>query len=380
MSKVFILHPSSLRQAQGRLFILAFLILHPFGEPRAGPSCFNLAFSAPYASVERGYQLTFPADEGSHPEFRTEWWYATGWLASASGKPFGFQVTFFRTRLFEENANPSAFAPRQILFAHAAIADERAAKLVHDEIAAREGFGLAGAKEGEMNVWIKDWHFRDAGDYYSARVHADEFALDLRLTPTQAPLLQGDEGFSRKGTSVESASHYYSLPQLAVSGSVTVDGKIEAVMGKAWLDHEWSSTLLEDEAVGWDWIGINLADGAALMAFQIRDKKGGKHWAGGSYRSAQGSVGTFGPDEISFTPLKMWQSPRTGTTYPIEWRVRAGEVELMISPLMEDQELNARTSTGTLYWEGAVRAYRKGELIGKGYLELTGYNKPLRLD
>jgi predicted secreted hydrolase len=339
-----------------------------------------LLFVTAYAPVEREYELVFPRDEGSHPQFRTEWWYATGWLETKSGESLGFQITFFRSRPFSEIENPSAFAPEHILFAHAAIADANKGKLVHEQRSARAGFDLAGAKEREMNVWIRDWIFRREHKHYIARVQAEQFELDLKFMPEQRPLLQGDRGFSRKGKNAESASHYYSLPQLAVTGSLSRDGKSEIVSGNAWLDHEWSSTLLEADAVGWDWIGINLADGGALMVFQIRDSRGREHWAGGSYRDRDGALRTFGPEQIEFTALSHWKSPRSGTTYPIEWRVMVADFEVTLRPMMQDQELDARSSTGALYWEGAVRAYQNGELAGRGYLELTGYDKPLRLN
>jgi predicted secreted hydrolase len=339
---------------------------------------FMLLFA--YAAVDRDHHIVFPEDEGSHPDFRIEWWYATGWLSTSAGAPLGFQVTFFRTRPFSEMANPSAFAPRQIILAHAALADPAEGRLKHAQQSARAGFGLAGAEEGEMNVWIDDWSFRREADRYIARVYSDDFSFELSLQATQAPLLQGERGFSRKGNNPESASHYYSLPQLEVTGVLRRDGNSDHVTGTAWLDHEWSSTLLEPDAVGWDWIGINLEDGAALMAFQIRNANGAEHWAGGTLRTRDGEVRTFGVAEIDFIPLRSWRSPRSGTIYPVEWRVHAGQLDVTLVPLMHDQELDARGTAGALYWEGAVRAYRDGMLLGKGYLEMTGYNAPLRLD
>ena len=333
-----------------------------------------------YAAVERDYVIVFPRDEGSHPAFRTEWWYATGWLETRPGAPLGFQVTFFRSRPFATLENPSAFAPEQILFAHAAIADANNGRLLHEQRSARAAFALAGATEGEMNVWIRDWTFRREGDSYRASIHADDFSFDLELDATQPALLQGDRGFSRKGKNLSSASHYYSLPQLSVSGTLVREGREEKVTGVGWLDHEWSSTLLETPAVGWDWTGINLDDGGALMLFQIRDADGAEHWAGGSLRQPAGGVRSFHPDEIEFVPLRTWRSPRSGTIYPIEWSIRAADVEWTLTPLMVDQELDTRGSTGAIYWEGAVLVHREGKLAGKGYLELTGYHKPLRLN
>jgi predicted secreted hydrolase len=123
------------------------------------------------------------------------------------------------------------------------------------------------------------------GNRYQARVHGEDFAYDLALDATAPPLLNGRDGFSSKAADPRHASYYYSRPQLAVSGSVSLQGRAEAVSGHAWLDHEWSSELLPDGAQGWDWVGINLADGSALMAFRLRDTSGNPQWAAGSLRS-----------------------------------------------------------------------------------------------
>lgn len=336
--------------------------------------------STDYPPVAPGTELRFPRDEGSHPRYRTEWWYVTGWLDDAAGRPLGFQVTFFRSRPRVNEANPSRFLPRQLLFAHAAVSDPRSGHLLHDERAARAGFGLAQAAEGKADVMIEDWSLRRQGDTYRAWIPAQGFTLDLEFAPTQPPLLQGQGGFSRKGPRPESSSYYYSLPHLRVSGSLTREGKRVAVRGEAWFDHEWSSTLMDEEAKGWDWIGINLADGGALMVFRMRNARGGAHWAGGTLRRADGSVRTFAPDEIEWTPLRRWRSPRTGVEYPVQWQVRAGDLSVRLDPLMDDQESDSRKSTGTLYWEGAVRALSAdGKVLGRGYLELTGYGSELRL-
>lgn len=323
-----------------------------------------------------GYTIRFPHDEGSHPEFRTEWWYVTGWLQRA-GKPLGFQITFFRTRLETRDDNPSAFTPQHILIAHTAISDPALEKLQHDQHAARAGFSLAGAGQGRVDVWIDDWSLQQKNGVYHARIPARDFQLDMALTATQPPLLQGTNGLSRKGPRAESASYYYSLPQLRAEGTLTHGGKPAPVTGTAWLDHEWSSSYMDNEATGWDWIGINLADGGALMAFRMRNKQFGKLWAGGALRDRQGHSRSFAPGEVVFTPHRKWQSPRTGTIYPVSWTVKAGALDIEIEPMMDDQENDTRLSTGTVYWEGAIRAVQHGKTIGWGYLELTGYWRPL---
>jgi predicted secreted hydrolase len=338
------------------------------------------AFAADdYPEVTAGYKLSFPRDYGSHPSFRNEWWYITGWVRDSSGVALGIQVTFFRNRPRVAEGDPSRFAPQQLLFAHVAVADPRHGRLRHDQRAARSGFGLAEASEGTTAVWIDDWSLTMNEATYVARISARDLSLDLRFTPTQAVLAQGDSGYSRKGPAARESSYYYSEPQLAVSGRVTTpDGDAE-VTGTAWLDHEWSSEPLAPGATGWDWVGLNLDDGGALMVFRIRDRFGNALWAGGAYRSRDGIAKTFERGEIDFVAERHWRSPRTQAEYPVAMAVHAGRSQLAIEPLMDDQELDARAGTGTIYWEGAVRAVDAGREVGRGYLELTGYWKPLKL-
>ncbi|MCM2313380.1 MAG: carotenoid 1,2-hydratase, partial [Steroidobacteraceae bacterium] len=209
-----------------------------------------------YPPVVRGAELEFPRDEGAHPDHRIEWWYVTGWVQDEQGAPLGFQVTFFRVRPGLGESNPSRFAPRQVLFGHAAVAEPAHGRLRHAERSAREGFELSYARGGRVDVQIDDWSLRSDGTRYRAVVRGDDFSLQLDLDPRQPPLLQGDRGFSRKGPAESSASYYYSWPHLAVGGEITIDGRRRAVTGEAWFDHEWSSDVMDDEARGWDWMGI----------------------------------------------------------------------------------------------------------------------------
>ena len=326
--------------------------------------------------------LVFPRDHGAHPDFRTEWWYVTGWLKTASNEDLGFQVTFFRTRTPYASDNPSAFAPRQVLLAHAALADPKLGRLRHDQRAARPALEVAGAAEATTRVWIDAWRLGLEGQVYRAVIPARDFGLDLSCTARSAPLLQGANGVSRKGREDSEASYYYSRPGLAVSGSIERGAGPEAVTGRAWLDHEWSSQYMASGAAGWDWIGINLEEGGALMAFRMRGKDGGVLYAGGTLMRADGQAEALAPGDIEFSALRQWRSPRTGTAYPVAMRVRTKDTAWRIEPLFDDQELDSRSSTATIYWEGAVRAFREGAgaaPAGSGYLELTGYWRPMRL-
>jgi predicted secreted hydrolase len=341
-----------------------------------------LANAAPptFAPVVPGRALQFPQDFGAHPEHRTEWWYVTGWLDGPDGKPLGFQVTFFRSRTEHDPANPSAFAPKQLIIGHAALSDPASGRLAHDQRSAREGFGLAWAKTGDTDLKLDDWTMRRGPDgRYRVSVRGTELAFELQLAPTQPLLLQGEAGFSRKGPKPGHASYYYSEPHLQVTGTVTRHGKPAAVKGSAWLDHEWSSQVLETNAAGWDWLGANLDDGGALMAFQIRGKDGGRLWAHATLRDGAGRVTQYGPDQVTFTPQTLWKSPRTGASYPVAATIATGTMRWQLKPLQADQELDSRRSTGAVYWEGAVTVERDGRRLGRGYLELTGYVDPMKL-
>ena len=205
-----------------------------------------------------------------------------------------------------------------------------------------------------------------------------EFLLDLDFAPTQQVLLEGQNGLSRKGPLAAQASYYYSLPHLAVLGSIMRGGKTVAVKGAAWLDREWSSSYLDPNASGWDWTGLNLDDGGALMAFVMRGADGRAIWAGGTLRAADNTVNVLKPEDVRFETLRRWRSPRTGTDYPVERRLTiklpSGERRFSLKPLLDDQELDSRNAGGPVYWEGAVQTQG-----GRGYLELTGYFQPLKM-
>jgi predicted secreted hydrolase len=323
--------------------------------------------------------ITFPRDHGAHPDYRTEWWYITGRVEAAS-REFGFQVTFFRTRVDGTQGMQSRFAARQLVFAHAAVTDVRGRKLRHDQRIAREGFEVASAASDDTRLRLRDWSLaRASSGAYRARVEGNEFSLDLQFTPTQPLLLQGRDGLSRKGPRPQQASYYYSHPQLAATGALTLQGKRFEVSGKAWLDHEWSEEVLDPNAVGWDWIGMNLDNGGALTAFRLRKADGSALWSGGSFRAADGSLTNFDQGEIEFTAQRHWTSTLSKASYPVEWIVRTPAGVFTVKAVLDEQELDSRASTGAMYWEGLSRLLdSNGSPVGVGYLEMTGYAQRLR--
>lgn len=335
-------------------------------------------------------RITFPRDAGAHPDFATEWWYVTGCAAVAGdAAAFGFQLTFFRSRVPQTQGMRSSLAARQLVFAHAALTDVKARKLWHDQRMARWSGDAPGqnpadtawASAQDTRIRLRDWTLEHQGDGLEARLRCTDFALSLNLTPSQPVLLQGDQGLSRKGPDVRQTSYYYSLPHLQVRGELELRGKRHTVGAgsTAWLDHEWSQEMLHPDAVGWDWIGINLLDGSALTAFRLRSQQGQTLWDGGSFRSA-GKLFTFHRGEVEFKALRTWKSPLSMANYPVEWLVRTPADFYTVRALVDDQEMDSRASTGAIYWEGLCEVLDSNQrLVGRGYLEMTGYATPIRL-
>ncbi len=359
---------------------------HPFDRPTRR-HCLLLALAglAPPAQALKARTLAFPRDFGAHPDLRTEWWYITGHAKADGGRELGFQLTFFRSRVDVAQGLRSRFAARQLIFAHAAVTDLAGARLLHDQRIAREGFGLAQAATEDTDVRLDGWTLQRSGSpaqsHYRARLAARDFSLELDFASTQPLLLQGEQGLSRKGPDARQASHYYSQPQLQAQGRITLGKQALPVQGRAWLDHEWSEELLHPEARGWDWIGMNLDDGSALTAFVLRRGDGSALWAGGSFRSEGGSPRNFAPDAVHFKPLRWWTSPLTQARYPVDWQVDTPAGRFEVRARLDAQELDSRPSTGAVYWEGLSDLLdAQGRRVGRGYLEMTGYAAPLRMN
>ncbi|HTT09777.1 MAG TPA: lipocalin-like domain-containing protein [Burkholderiaceae bacterium] len=327
--------------------------------------------------------LAFPRDHGAHPEFRVEWWYLTAVLEGVDGgTALGIQVTFFRVRTQIDAANPSRFAAHQLLFGHAALADAGRASLLVDQQIARLGSGAVRVATHDTDIALNRWRFarRDDGRF-ECEVAARGFRLRFVATPSQPVLLQGGHGFFPKETQGAYASYYYSVPQLRLEAEILRDDRKLVTRGIGWLDHEWASTLLEPAATGWDWIGMNLDDGAALTAFQTRRKGDDAVLFAYASMRAAGEVQPrlFAQDQVRFEPLAHWESPRTRARYPVAQRIAVGGRVFETRPLFADQELDARPTGSAIYWEGASTLSENGTRVGRGYLELTGYAGPLTL-
>jgi predicted secreted hydrolase len=330
--------------------------------------------------------LSFPEDFGAHEEFRTEWWYYTGNLQTPEGRHFGFELTIFRVSVLPPTAElpaDSQWYSRSLYFAHFAISDIAGERFYAFERYSRPGPGLAGAQVEPYRVWIEDWSIaeQETGVYHLQASQA-EIALDLTLIDEMGVVLHGENGYSRKGQSPTNASYYYSQPRLRADGFVKVNGEQYPVSGLAWKDHEFSTSVLDKDQIGWDWFSLQFADGAALMLFQLRERNGGISAASsGTFITADGTPQPLQKEDFEITVLDEWRSPYTQGLYPAAWELRLAEPDclLQVQPWMADQELSFPT---VRYWEGAVHFEGTCNGVpasGNGYVELTGYSGNLPL-
>jgi predicted secreted hydrolase len=332
-----------------------------------------------YATPDRAVVL--PADHVSHPDYKIEWWYYTGNIDDAGGRRFGYQLTFFRVGVDPAPENPSRWAVRDLHMAHFAISDLGAGQFHAFDRLQRTGAGWAGASTERYAVWNGDWRAEAQPDG-SHRVQARDggLAIDLVLRGTDRVVMHGRNGYSRKGRDPSNASHYYSLPRLDTRGAITIEGRRVEVSGASWMDHEFGTSMLEADQLGWDWFALQLEDGRDIMLYQMRRRDGGRDpFSTGSIVARDGGVTRLGAGDYTLDPAETWRSPKTGARYPVRWRVSipSQRLSLEVRAAMNQQELHTPESTGVTYWEGAVdvSGQSSGQAArGRGYMELTGYS------
>lgn len=330
----------------------------------------------PFRDALEPVEFRYPRDHGAHFDFQTEWWYFTGNLVSEDGSRFGYQLTIFRRGLSPGLAQRSSeLAANHLYFAHLALSDIASGEHRALERFSRGAAGLAGAAIEAMEVHLGDWTVQMDDQRIELQAAQDDLQLTLSMRPRKPPVAHGDRGLSAKGERPGNASYYVSLTDLETTGWIEVRGRRTQVQGSSWFDHEWGTSALGPEAVGWDWFGLQLEDGRDLMLFQLRRRDGGvEPFSGGTLVAADGRAHHLTLDQVSLSVLESWRSPESGAEYPIRWRIQipSAGLDLQVEPLLQDQE----NRLGIVYWEGAVRV--TGSHQGLGYLELTGYSADLQ--
>jgi predicted secreted hydrolase len=363
---------SCLTQAQGNLPSPSSLTLLP------------AVAASPFALVTQPQGFQFPQDHGPHPDYQTEWWYYTGNLETAQGQALGYQLTFFRRGLAPgPQAGPADFSTDEIYFAHLAVTDPSDREHVFFERFSRGSAGLSGASGSPYRVWLEDWSaagLDPSGNQVRLQARQGSWAIDLQLLATRPIVEQGDHGLSQKGRSSGNASYYLSFTRMLTQGTLLLDGHKVSVSGQSWFDHEWGTSALEADEIGWDWFGLQLSDGRDLLLYQIRRADGSiSPYSSGTLVAPDGSSRPLSAGQVVLQVLGQWRSPGSGATYPSGWRLHipSEDIDLQIEPRLADQEMRL----SFVYWEGAVvvsGASAGGAVEGSGYVELTGYKQSMQ--
>jgi predicted secreted hydrolase len=321
-----------------------------------------------YRQALPGYSYQFPRDHFEHQDFRTEWWYYTGNVTGAKGERFGFELVFFRQGTGETSGNQSAWAVHDLYLAHAALTDAKGKKFLYDERINRAGPGIAGASFEKRKIWNGNWSSAWERETQTLDAVTENFRFHLQLKPEKPYVIQGENGVSQKGDGPGRASHYVSFPLLAVTGNINAN----PVNGRAWMDHEWFTEQLAPDQIGWDWFSIQLDNRTELMLFDLRQKDNSiDPHSSGTFIDANGAAHHLRREDFSLQPLAY------AGKYPVAWRVRVPSLNIDVTSkaVLPNQELRAKQG-GPSYWEGAVDY--SGTHTGAGYVEMTGYDGPVK--
>jgi predicted secreted hydrolase len=373
--------------------VVSFLITLALGAAQA-PSP-NSQAPSPWSEARAGYVYSFPRDHAAHPDKKIEWWYYTGNVKAADGRRFGFQITFFRIGIDYAPTNPSKWAVRDLYMTHLAVSDAAGQRYRFAEKLSRGGPGLAGAESDRYYTWNDDWRATLVGNrepgagnrpQHTLVASSPQAGIDLVLDEGKPPVIHGINGINQKGARPGNASHYYSLTRMPTKGTLQIDGEKFQVSGETWMDHEFSTSFLEPEQRGWDWLSIQLSDNRELMLYVMR-RADGTHdpRSSGTLVDANGKSTHLSDKDFTLTPGRATFTSKNGAVYPIEWTaaVPAHDITLQITTPLEDQELSLIQSTGVAYWEGMIdvtgQTGKAGRQVvrGTGYLEMTGYHGSL---
>jgi len=346
----------------------------------------TLCAQSPYEAAQPGYHYQVPRDYFDHPTYQSEWWYYTGNVTAANGHQFGFELTFFRQAVDRESAKDKPWDVRDVYLAHLALSDLDGGKFYHTERLNRHGPEIAGSSEAEQKVWNGNWQVRWNGDDQKLQALDQNFAIRLNLHPEKPPVIQGENGITQKSAGAGHASHYISLTRITTNGEIDLNGESYEVTGLSWMDHEFFTTQLDAEQIGWDWLSIQLTDHTELMLYHFRRKDGSiDPYSAGTYIDARGHSTHLRASDFTMQPSgETWQSLATKAVYPVSWKIQIPQfgIALEAKTLLPSQELTGQSKLAPSYWEGAVRltGTRNTRLLtGAGYLELTGYGHPIAL-
>jgi predicted secreted hydrolase len=341
---------------------------------------------AQYKTALPGYRYEFPRDHFNHQEFQTEWWYTTGNLTATDGHRYGFELTFFRRGVDRDPGKNEPWDIQDLYLAHLALSDLEGGKFYHAERTSRAGPGLAGIDAQQKHIWNGNWEIRWSGEEEILKVVDESFSLSFSLRSEKPPVIHGENGVSQKAVGAGHASHYISFTRLQTKGTIEMAGKSIDVRGTSWMDHEFFTHSMVAEQVGWDWLSVQLEDNTELMLHAFRRKdRSTDPFSSGTYVDALGKSMHLTAADFRLVPTgETWTSSVTTAKYPVAWSVEIPKLGLKLAATtrLKSQELAGGSKIAPSYWEGAIgiEGMRGGTSVrGVGYLEMTGYDRPVEM-
>lgn len=316
-----------------------------------------------------------------------QWWRCTGHLGGADGHRYDFSLTIFRydaaigtTRPHEAHETGETWAGGVTYAATLGIVDEARRAFSQAERHERAARGIASAAYDRIDLRVADWTIADASprahSRTSLRLRANtaNASLDLDLDATKPPFAFSDGEVD--------------VPSMRANGSLAFDGVARKVRGDAWLDTTFGTRARAAGALGWDRFTIELDDGRAMLYAFERKRDGSRVVVRATLFDRSGRANRLplapGRYRLGTKAAAGWRSLVTGARYPNVWGLNIPELDMQTSlePVLYEQEIVA--SGGVPFWSGAVefydvRPWSQGLRLGRGYVELTGYAKPVDL-
>ncbi|HYA85778.1 MAG TPA: lipocalin-like domain-containing protein [Nitrospirota bacterium] len=327
-----------------------------------------------WREVVPGDSIMLPSDLYVQRGYRIQWWYFTGHLYDTQKRAFGFELTFFVAGV-QKRPYRSKFGVNTIYLANFAISDIEGKKFYHFSNADSGTYGFAGADSRRLHVWVGKDTLEGDLTRMLIKAHAQDADLDLVLIPKKPIILNGNKGYSRKSEeSPRIASLYFSCTDLETTGTVKLGPTLFTVHGKSWFDREISSHGLAKDETGWDWFAIQLDDGREIMIYALRKKDGSiDRYSSGTVVNTDGNLKHLVRDDYRIEVLSSYTSRKTGIRYPSKWEITvpSENLQLLVTPSLEDQEFTRDQAMGGPYWEGTCTV--EGSARGEAYAEMTGY-------
>ena len=218
-----------------------------------------------YPYTPAGSKISFPADEGWHPDEPVEWWYISGHLiGEVTGTNYSFMISYFHSpksgfdgfRIFNLSNDDTGQFLTDVL-------------PLNYNILARDSLNIqAQIFMGDIETWINK---TDSDGFsipfeYILYAKSKNYALNMDITSLKQPLIIADSGFLYQGDG--NYTYYYSQTRNTVNGTITLGNLTEAVRGTSWIDRQYGS-FNPSNGEEYEWFCIQLSNGMDLNIYNL---------------------------------------------------------------------------------------------------------------